>query len=128
MYAKPQQGISLNQEFAEYISKSNILALVTPPSLALTVFRLEPKPKSPEQPAFSLESLNNLNMLFYGRISARHDIYMTQTVLNGVHCIRLAVGAVRTESVHIQHAFEILQKEAKLALEAWKQTTLEEAS
>ena len=84
-------------------------------------------PTTPGQKALSLESLNNLNRLFYGRISARHDIILTQTVLNGVYCIRFAVGAARTEASHIQQACELLQKEAGLTLEAWEQSSLEEA-
>ncbi|KAG5645416.1 hypothetical protein DXG03_006240 [Asterophora parasitica] len=122
-----RKTIALNQEFAAFVEKSDYLSLVTPPSLALTVFRLDPKPKSPDQPALSTESLNNVNRLFYGRISTRDDILLTQTVLNGVHCIRLAVGAARTESVHIQKACDLLHKEAQLTLEAWEQTTLEES-
>ncbi|KAF5386192.1 hypothetical protein D9615_002288 [Tricholomella constricta] len=119
-------SISLNQVFADFVTKSETLSLVTPPSLALTVFRLDPKPKSLDQPPLSLESLNNLNRLFYGRISARNDILLTQTVLNGVHCIRFAVGAARTEAPHIQQACDLLCKEADLTLEAWEQTTLDE--
>ncbi|KAF8070404.1 pyridoxal phosphate-dependent transferase [Lyophyllum atratum] len=122
-----RKTISLNQEFADFVIASDELSLVTPPSLALTVFRLDPKPKSSDQSSLSLESLNNLNRLFYGRISARNDILLTQTVLNGVYCIRLAVGAARTETSHIQQACELLHKEAELSLEAWEQATLEEA-
>ncbi|GLB37364.1 putative pyridoxal-dependent decarboxylase conserved domain containing protein [Lyophyllum shimeji] len=122
-----RKTISLNQQFADFIAESDLLSLVTPPSLALSVFRLEPKPKSPDKPLLSLESLNNLNKLFYGRISARNDILLTQTVLNGVHCIRFAVGAARTEASHIKQACELLHKEAELTLEAWEHTTLEDA-
>jgi aromatic-L-amino-acid/L-tryptophan decarboxylase len=73
-----------------------------------------------------MSSLNNLNRLFYGRISARDDILLTQTVLNGVFCIRLAVGAARTDSIHIQKAYDLLNKEAELTIETWEQSTMEE--
>ncbi|KAG6866861.1 hypothetical protein C0991_008797 [Blastosporella zonata] len=115
------QSISLNQEFADFVAKSDKLSLVTAPSFALTVFRLDPKPEA-GQSTLSLETLNQLNKLFYGRISARHDILLTPTVLNGVSCIRLAVGASRTNTVHIQQACELLHTEAELTLEEWKQT------
>ena len=104
------------------------MCLVTPPSLALTVFRLKPKPTSLKQSALSTDSLNNLNKYFYDRISGRDDILLTQTVLDGVFCIRLAVGAARTNSVHIQKAYDLLNKEAKIAIETWEQSTVEELS
>ena len=102
------------------------MSLVTPPSLALTVFRLDPKPTSLKHSALSADSLNNLNRLFHDQISGRDDILVTQTVLNGVFCIRLAVGAARTDSVHIQKAYDLLNKEAKIAVETWEQSTVEE--
>ena len=93
-----------------------MLSLVTAPSLALSVFRIDPKATSPDQPALSLEALNTINKLFYARISARKDILLTQTILNGVFCIRFAIGAERTEVFHIKQAYNLLQKEAQLAL------------
>ncbi|KAF8160873.1 aromatic-L-amino-acid decarboxylase [Crassisporium funariophilum] len=114
--------INLNQIFAKLIEQSDELSLLTEPSLALTVFRLSPKPASADQPALSIDSLNELNRMFFGRISARDDIMLTQTSLNGVFCIRFAVGAARTTEVHIQQAYQILTKEAKALLETWEQT------
>jgi len=42
---------------------------------------------------------------------------LTQTSLNGVFCVRFAVGAART-----QEAYNIIIKEAKFAVETWEQT------
>lgn len=72
-----------------------------------------------DQP-ISLDTLNNLNRTFFGRISTRDDIYLTQTMLNDVYCVRLAVGAALTEETHIRKAFAIIEKEAQLTLENWK--------
>jgi len=106
----------LNEYFADLIARSDILSFVTPPTLALSVFRIDPKSSSPDQPALSLETLNTINKLFYARISARKDILMTQTILNGVFCIRFAIGAARTQEIHIKQAYDLLQQEAELAL------------
>jgi aromatic-L-amino-acid decarboxylase len=76
--------------------------------------------------SLSVELLNDLNKVFFRRISAREDLMLTPTVLNGFYCIRLAVGAARTEESHIQQAFELLTLEASVALEEWKMSkTLE---
>lgn len=110
--------IELNNLFASYVLESPDFALVTQPSLALTVFRLQPETEQP----LALQALNDLNRIFYGRLSARRDIHLTQTQLNGVFCIRLAIGAVRTDESHIKHAYDVLVEEAGQAIEAWKQT------
>jgi aromatic-L-amino-acid/L-tryptophan decarboxylase len=93
------------------VEQSENLALVTPPSLALSVFRVQPIS------GFS-EDLNTLNRQFFNRISARTDIYLTQTVLNGTTCTRLAVGSALTTREHILKAFEIIAEEAKVVLES----------
>jgi aromatic-L-amino-acid decarboxylase len=112
----------LNQKFANLVEASDELSLVTKPSLALTVFRIVPKLQEEKQPLFSIDSLNDLNRVFFGRLSTRHDIMLTQTSLNGIFCVRFAVGAARTTEEHIQEAYNIIIKEAKFAFEAWEQT------
>ena len=71
---------------------------------------------------FSTESLNNLNRDVFARLSARRDIMLTQTSLNGIFCIRFAVGATRTNEGHIQGAYNTIIEEAKSALETWRST------
>ena len=110
------KSIKLNNDFATLIRSSRHLALVTPPSYALSVFRLEPADKQ----ALDTDSLNDLNRLFYTRISSRNDILLTRTDLNGIICIRLAVGSARTEEKHIQQAFELLCAEAELTIRAFE--------
>jgi len=77
-----RKTISLNQHFADMILRSHQFALVTPPFLALTVFRIEPQATSSgEQPALTLDVLNDLNRRFHERLSARRDVFFTQTML-----------------------------------------------
>jgi len=112
----------LNNLFASLIRNSENFSLVAEPSLALTVFRLVPKPESVGQPVLGLESLNDINRLLHGRISARDDIMLTQTSLNGIFCIRFATGATRTTEVHVRAAYDVLCKEAESTLKTWAQT------
>ena len=110
----------MNNLFTSLIRNTDNFSLVTEPSLALTVFRLVPQSEAyDDKPDLSLESLNELNRLFYGRISARNDIMMTQTYLNGIFCIRFVVGATKTTEVHVRAAYDILCKEAETSLETW---------
>lgn len=112
----------MNNIFAKLVEESSELELVTKPCLALSVFRLVPPAAADEHSSLSPEALNDLNRMYFGRLSARHDIMLTQTVLNGIFCIRFAVGAIRTTERHIQGAFDILSKEAKISVENWEQS------
>jgi len=104
------------------VRNSDILELVTEPSLAVSVFRLRPSCTS------STADLNKLNRMFYGRISARRDILLTQTVLNGITCIRFVVGAHRTEAKHIDRAVQLLLDEGLVAIKKWEQAGSVESS
>jgi len=112
-----RRTINLNNKFVSLIQSSPQFSLVAPPSLALSVFRLVPTNyRSTED----LQLLNALNRLFYNRISARNDILLTQTQLNGVFCIRFSVGSAKTCEEHIVNAFKLLCDEAKLAIRAFE--------
>ncbi|KAJ7782853.1 pyridoxal phosphate-dependent transferase [Mycena metata] len=101
--------------------------LVTPPSLALTVFRAAPKSgdatgaqaemeKEKKSAENELTHLNALNASFFARLARRPDLAITQTVLNGVFCVRFAVGAARTTEAHVRAAFEVIEEEARAAV------------
>ena len=111
----------MNDLFAKLIQSSKDLTLVVEPSLSLSVFRLVPKLDRLE---YQSNELNDLNRLFYSRISARNDILMTQTNVNNIFCIRMVIGAQRTTEKHIREAYDILEIEAKatqdLLLESFK--------
>lgn len=87
---------------------------MTEPALTLTVFRLSPEPEH------SLEALNALNRIYHERISSRGDIIVVPTSVNGIFCIRFAIGAQRTTERHVRDAYDILEEEARLALAVWK--------
>lgn len=80
-----------------------------------------PKTHTTDSHAISLtqEEVNDLNKQYYISLSARKDIILTQTVLNGVVCIRFAVGAARTTTEHIDKALKILDDEADTVFAVW---------
>ncbi|KZT64413.1 hypothetical protein DAEQUDRAFT_732637 [Daedalea quercina L-15889] len=112
--------IELNEYFVSLIKTSPTFALVTKPSFALSVFRIVADPV-----ALSLgvslgsDALNDLNRTFYAHVSARGEILLTQTQLNGTFCVRFAVGAERTRKEHIDKAWTLIQEEARLAVKEW---------
>jgi aromatic-L-amino-acid/L-tryptophan decarboxylase len=91
------------------VRASPVLELVTEPSLALSVVRVAPPAgRSPDAPG-----LNMLNRTFWERVSAHPEVYFTQTDLNGVFCVRFAVGSWMTTEEHVRKAFEVLEHEAE---------------
>lgn len=121
----PTQTIQRSDTFVSLIKQSAQFQLITPPCLSLSVFRLEPRTptstsiSAARSPDLDPAQLNALNRAFYTRLSARHDVVFTQTDLNGIICIRCAVGAERTEEADILWAFEALCEEANKTLEGW---------
>lgn len=115
------QGIELNDYFVSLVRASKDFSLVTKPSLALSVFRLEPALATVQDSKDRNAVLNDLNELYYARLSKRHDIFLTQTKLNGIFCIRFAIGAVRTNKEHIDRAWHVLQQEAGSAIIEWEE-------
>jgi len=105
--------ISLNNSFAERIRASRIFELVTPPSFALTVFRLLPGSAGNTE---ELDGVNALNKAFYSDLQSRPDLALTQTLLGGVFCLRFAVGAARTEQKDIDKAWAIIEEAGGNAL------------
>ena len=68
------------------------ITLVTAPSLILSVFRIVPKHELYPQILYPLEELNELNRIYFSRLSSRSDIMVVSTTINGIYCIRFAVG------------------------------------
>jgi len=107
--------IALNAKFAQSISESDQFTIVAKPFLALTVFRLAPK----ALPHLTGPELNALNRAFYARLAVRSDIAITQTELNGVFCVRMAIGAEQTVEGDIDRALALIRDEGRVALREW---------
>ncbi|KDQ18690.1 hypothetical protein BOTBODRAFT_185213 [Botryobasidium botryosum FD-172 SS1] len=120
-----RKGIKLAQLFADHLQlPSNVsprFELVTPVSFSLVVFRLLPPGDRSEM---ATEEINELNKAYFARLSARSDsIFLVQTLLDDIFCIRFAVGAERTGPEHIGGAWKIIKEEAEGALEEWSKST-----
>ncbi|KAH9000276.1 pyridoxal phosphate-dependent transferase [Lactarius akahatsu] len=105
--ANIRKCIALNNSFTEHIRASPIFELVTPPSFALTVFRLLPRSSTA---AGELDSVNALNREFYSGLQTRSSLVLTQTLIGEVFCIRFAVGPSRTEQSDIEDAWGVIKE------------------
>ncbi|KAG8888279.1 hypothetical protein FRB98_008025 [Tulasnella sp. 332] len=118
-----RKGIKHADLFASLIKSSPSFEIVSPPSFSLVVFRIIPSSLNPSStPPNTLDSLNKLNRIFFHHVSIRPDIFIIQTDLQGMFCLRMAIGAARTEGTHIHAAVKLLQEEADRALKEWEKT------
>jgi len=108
-----RRSVSLNNSFVDRIRASRNFKLVTPPSFALTVFRLLPGSAGNTE---DLERVNALNRTFYSNLESRHDIMLTQTMLGRIFCVRFAVGATMTVQSDIDNAWSIIEEAGESAL------------
>lgn len=95
--------------------------LVTEPSLALLVFRLNPSVEHLTDP-----ELNLLNQQLHTRLNARYDVFLTQTILHGIEreifCIRFAMGGVNTTMEDVKTTWEVVRLEGEQVLRDWRAT------
>lgn len=111
--ANIRKCVALNNSFAELIRASPIFELVTPPSFALTVFRLLQRSSSATG---ELDSVNTLNREFYSNLQSRSSLVLTQTLVGEVFCVRFAVGASRTEQSDIEDAWGVIRETGETTL------------
>ncbi|KAH8928511.1 PLP-dependent transferase [Atractiella rhizophila] len=101
----------LASRFESYIRSSSSFSLFTPRRWGLVVFRLI-------DPNMNDEGLNTLNKKFYAAIEQDRDIMISSTIINGVYCIRLAVGGPSTREEHVDKAWALIQLYAERTLAA----------
>lgn len=114
-----RKGIEQNKHFAALVQRSPEFELVTTPILGLTVFRLAlPSTAANGGGPHALSAVNDLNRKLYARLMEHSDkLYLTQTMLNDVFCLRFAIGAQRTELEHIDRAWELIKANARVVLQ-----------
>ena len=105
------------------MTDSPIFEIVTPPSLALLVFRLRPssletKPNSP--PGLQDPELNLLNQKLHIRLDKRSDVFLTPTTLHSkerdIYCIRFALGNPRTTWEDVIDTWKVVVEEGEAVL------------
>jgi aromatic-L-amino-acid decarboxylase len=114
-------GITQCEQLAKLISATEDFEIITPPSLALLSFRLNPASLQ-----LSDEALNRLNAALQSRLAHNPNIVLTQTVLKAasseIYCIRFALGQYRTTQKDVDEIWAVVVDEARLTLGGWKES------
>nr|XP_019008651.1 uncharacterized protein I206_06333 [Kwoniella pini CBS 10737]OCF47432.1 hypothetical protein I206_06333 [Kwoniella pini CBS 10737] len=117
------RGIDHCQQLEKIIKESSNFEIVTPPSLTLIVFRLNPI-SSKEDIQLDDDELNLMNQDLFKALDLRCDIFLTQTMLHSkernMYVIRIAMGGVHTKFSDVEEAWRIVEEEGQKILVKWK--------
>ena len=95
----------LAREFAGMVHFEGGWELTAPVPLSLVCFRYAPD-------GASEEDLARINAAIMERVNAGGTAYLSHTKLNGKYTLRLAIGNIRTDRVHIESVWRELRKAA----------------
>lgn len=99
----------LARDFAGMVHYEGGWELTAPVPLSLVCFRYAP-------PGADEGRIAELNAAIMERVNARGRVYLSHTKLIGKYTLRLAVGNIRTERVHIELAWQELRDAAAAVL------------
>jgi aromatic-L-amino-acid decarboxylase len=94
-----RRHVALAQEFAAWVSASELFELAAPAPLNLVCFRLKGSDAANQA---LMDSLNKSGAL-----------YLSHTSLAGKYTLRLCVGQTQTDSQHVRQAWDLIQSTAK---------------
>ncbi len=106
--------LAMTEEFASWVQESAYFELMAPVALTAVCFRF--RPPDADLPESTLEEINSELM---DEVNRSGRIYITHTRLRDRFCLRLNVGQTRTEMVHVEEAWNVLN-ETRL-VKQWRQ-------
>jgi aromatic-L-amino-acid/L-tryptophan decarboxylase len=105
-----RRHIELAQEFANWIRESSSFEIMAPHPFSTVCFRAKPD-------GYSEEHLNEFNESLMLSVNQTGEMYISHTKLHGKITLRLAIGNMKTQRIHIERAWELLRNHAtRLAL------------
>ncbi len=99
------RGIDLADEAGAWIRKSDTLELLSPPSLGVVCFRVNPRSGE----ALAEDALEALNESVQARVIATHTAMMSSTRLKGTYSLRLCIMSHRTTWRDVEGTLEAIE-------------------
>ncbi|KAH6668578.1 pyridoxal phosphate-dependent transferase [Plectosphaerella plurivora] len=109
------KGIKLCEHLGTLLeTRKDLFEIITGPRFALVVFRVIATKTKDLPEAEAEKERNEVTEALCDRVNEEGQVYITPTVLNGLHAIRVCTGvSARMEERHVQRAFDILVKGAE---------------
>lgn len=122
------------------LSRPDLFSVFVPPAFALTVITVNPRRRghgrrrasanqpdpeherylndfTPDAQANALMDANRTTKEVYERVNASGEVYLTQSMVAGVCCIRVVSASPWAEEKYVRRCFEILVREAEAVLD-----------
>jgi aromatic-L-amino-acid/L-tryptophan decarboxylase len=111
--ARLQQHIDLAHELADWIEADPDAELLYPVPFGTVCFRMRPQRYAGREgePAVA-EAVDRLNEAVMNRLNGSGEIFLSHTKIGGMFVLRAAIGNIRTEHRHIEHAWQLLRSTA----------------
>jgi aromatic-L-amino-acid decarboxylase len=106
------EHIRLAQLFAGWVDADPDFERLAPVPLSLVCFRAAPRALAARP-----EALDALNAALLERVNASGTLYLSHTRLDGRFTLRLAIGHIRTQEVHVVRAWQCLRAALRELLE-----------
>jgi aromatic-L-amino-acid decarboxylase len=107
LQARLREHLRLAAAFAEWVDADPDWERVAPVPFSTVCFRLRPREWADED-----TRLDALNERLLEAVNGSGEVYLSHALIGGRYALRLAVGNIRTEEVHVRRAWEILRAEA----------------
>jgi aromatic-L-amino-acid decarboxylase len=111
--ARLQLHIDLAHELASWIEADADAELLYPVPFGTVCFRMRPRHYAGREgePAVA-EAIDQLNEAVMNRLNGSGEVFLSHTKVGGRFVLRVAIGNIRTERRHIEHAWELLHSAA----------------
>jgi aromatic-L-amino-acid decarboxylase len=96
-----REHIRLAKLFERYIDESNYFEKLAPVPLSTICFRAKID-------GLSDEELNKFNKNLMDEINSTGEVFISHTVLNGIFTIRYVISGIRTQEVHVNNFWKLL--------------------
>jgi aromatic-L-amino-acid decarboxylase len=101
--ARLAEHIRLAHLFADWVRNDPEFELLAPVPFSVVCFRATPR-------GVPFEELDALNEDLLNRLNASGQVFLSHTRLQGVFTLRLAIGHIRTEELHVRLAWDLMKQ------------------
>jgi aromatic-L-amino-acid/L-tryptophan decarboxylase len=111
MRQRLRHHIDLARSFAEWVDADQRFERMADRHFSVVVFRYRPAGETRE------DVLEHLNMKVLQRVNESGDVFLSHTKVEGRYALRLAIGNIRTSSVHVERAWHLAREAAECVTE-----------
>lgn len=100
-----REHLRITQIFKDWVESHAEFELLAPANLGVVCFRTHPMGVDNE------EELNTMNENLLNAVNGRRDMFLSHTKLGGKYTLRMVIGHLRTEEMHVKKAWELILQE-----------------